>query len=189
ITVTRRPRISAVEPDNVEVLILNPDAAEKASASSVFFRRQIEYQAAHVAQELAPRVAEIVVLPVKIVTVGEYHPGKAQRLVLELELLRELAQKMLLHAFVFAFVLKVVAPVDRFAQVHASKKVVIVLRYRPQLRILRQVLQIGFHNGSARRQKLDQVLFANDHAVYNLIHGGGRRWICLRLTGLRLSRL
>ena len=179
ISVARRTRISAVQPHDVEVLVLNPDAAEKASASSVFFRRQIEHQAAHVAQELAPRVVKIVVLPVKVVAVGEDHPGKAQRLVLELELLREPAQKMLLHAlvFVFAFVLKVVAAVDRVAQVHAPQEVMIVLRNRPQLRILRQVLQIGLHNGSARRQKLDQVLLPQDHAVDYLIHGGRRRQI------------
>ena len=149
--------ISAVQAHNAEVLILNPDAAEKAAASGVFFRRQIEYQAAHVAQELAPRIAEIIVLPVKVVAVGEDHPGKAQGLVLELELLREPAQKTLLHAFVFvfifAFALKIVAAVDRVAQVHASQEVMIVLRNRPQLRILRQVLQISFDDGSARRQE------------------------------------
>ena len=89
IIVTRSVCISAVQAHNAEVLILNPDSAEKAPASSVFFRRQVKYQAAHVAQELAPRVVEIVVLPVKVVAVGEDHPRKAQRLVLELEPLRE----------------------------------------------------------------------------------------------------
>src|SRR6202158_5133171 len=95
--------ISAVQTHNVEVLILNPDTAEKAPTSSVFFRRQIKHQAAHVAQELAPRVVEIVVLPVKVVAVGEDHPRKAQRLVLDLDPLRDSAQKTLLHALAFAF--------------------------------------------------------------------------------------
>src|SRR5208282_1200206 len=96
ITITRGTRISAVEPHNAEVLILNPDASEKASASRVFFRRQIKHQAAHIAQKLAPRVVKIVVLPVKVVAVDEDHPRKAERLVLEFELLGESAQKALL---------------------------------------------------------------------------------------------
>ena len=184
-------RISSVQTHNVEILILNPDTAEEATAAGVFFRRQVKYQAAHVAQELAPGVVEIVVLPVEVVAVDEDHPRKAQRLVLEFELLRELAQKMLLHAFVFAFILKVVAPVDRFAQVHATQEIMIVLRNRPQLRILGQVLQIGFHDWSARRQELDQILLAQDHAVDDLVHRSRRREVSLSLTRLRrrLSRL
>src|SRR5258707_530632 len=168
---------------DVRCLIFNPDTAEKASASSVFFRCQIEYQASHVAEKLASRVVKIVVLPVKVVAVGEDHPRKAQGLVLELESLRDSAQKTLLHplAFALAFFLKVVAPVDRVAQVHASEKVMIILRDWPQLRILRQVLQISFHNWRARRQKLDQILLACNHAIDNLIHRGRRRQACLSL--------
>src|ERR1035441_10418412 len=192
ITVARRMRISAVQPHNAEVLILNPDPAEKAPTAGVFFGRQIEYQATYVAQKLAPRIAEIIVLPVKVVAVDEDHPGKAQGLVLELELLRQPAQKALLHTlvfiFIFAFSLKIVAAVDRLAQVHASQEVMIVLRNRPQLRILRQVLQISLDDGSARGQELDQVLFARDHAVDGLIHRGRARQIGLIWSGLRLSR-
>jgi hypothetical protein len=67
----------------------------------------------------------------------------------------------------------------------------IVLRNRPQLRILRQVLQIGFHDWSARRQELDQILLAQDHAVDDLVHRSRRREVSLSLTRLRrrLSRL
>ena len=171
-------------------MILNPDPAEKAPTAGVFFGRQIEYQATYVAQKLAPRIAEIIVLPVKVVAVDEDHPRKAQGLVLELELLCQPAQKALFHAlvFIFAFALKIVAAVDRVAQVHASQEVMIVLRNRPQLRILRQVLQISLDDGSARGQELDQVLFARDHAVDGLIHRGRARQIGLIWSGLRLSR-
>jgi hypothetical protein len=74
---------------------------------------------------------------------------------------------------------EVVAAVDRVAQVHAAQKVMIVLRNRAQLRILRQILQIGFDDGSPRRQELDQVLLAQNDAVDNLIHRGRRRQVGL----------
>ena len=65
----------------------------------------------------------------------------------------------------------------------------IVLRNRPQLRILSQVLEIGLHNGSARRQKLDQVFLPHNHAIDYLIHRGrGREIGCSRLRWSRLGR-
>jgi len=63
------------------------------AAACVFLGRQIEHQATHVAQKLAARVVEIIVLPVKFVAVGEDHPGKTEGLILELELLGEAAEQ------------------------------------------------------------------------------------------------
>ena len=52
-----------------------------------FFGVTIEHQAADVADELTARVAEIIMLAIKIVAIGEDHPGKAERLVLKLKFL------------------------------------------------------------------------------------------------------
>ena len=189
VVVALRTRIGAVEADDAEILIFDPDTSEEAATTGIFLRRQIEHEAAHVAEELAARVVEVIVLAVKVVAVGEDHPGKAQGLILEFELLGKAAEKALLHAFVFIFggfafavFVEIVATVDGITEVHAAEEVMIVLRNRAQSRILGQILEIGFDHGSPRRQELNQVLLAQDHAVDNLVHRGWRRQIRRSLT-------
>ena len=50
--------VCAVQANDVEVLILNPDAAEESPAAGVFLGHDIEHEAADVAEELAAGVVE-----------------------------------------------------------------------------------------------------------------------------------
>src|SRR6202022_2000984 len=96
--VARPGRIRAIQPHDVELLILHPDAAQEAALSGAFFRGYVKHDAADVALELAVHIFEIVMGAVKVVTVGKNHPGKTNRLVFELEQLGEPTQHAALKA-------------------------------------------------------------------------------------------
>ena len=70
-----------------------PDAAQETSTAGILFRRDVEYEATHIAQKFAAHVAEVVVLAVKVGAVGVDHPGEAHGLVLDLVQLLESAKE------------------------------------------------------------------------------------------------
>ena len=123
-----------------------------------FLRSYVEHQAAHVAQEFAARVAEVIVLAIEVGAVGIDHPREAHRLVLDLVELLEAAQQTGLHALVFFF--QIILAVDGFAHVHAAEEIVVFARHRAELRIGGQVLQIGLDHRGAGRKRLDQAVLA-----------------------------
>src|SRR5205085_8895129 len=100
VSITRAWSIGAVQADNVEVLVFDPDASQKASVPSAFLWRDIEHQRANITQKLSPRIAKLIVRLVKVVAIGKQHPGETERLILHLEVLRDSAQQVFLHAFV-----------------------------------------------------------------------------------------
>src|SRR5215472_3874140 len=65
--------VAAVEPDNVVVLILYPNAAQEAPFAALFQRRHIKHQAANLPEEFPPHVIELVVLHVEAIRVQEDH--------------------------------------------------------------------------------------------------------------------
>ena len=69
----------------------------------------VEHDAAHVALKLAVHILEIVVGAVKIVAVGEDHPGKTDGLVFELEQLGDSAQHAVLKTGIAR---KIILPID-----------------------------------------------------------------------------
>ena len=69
----------------------------------------VEHDAAHVAQKFAVHIFEIVVRAVKIVAVGEDHPGKADGLVFEFEQFGKSAQ----HAVLKTCIARKDNPADR----------------------------------------------------------------------------
>ena len=167
VRVLRARCVCAVQADDVEVLIFDPDTAEEAPFAGIFLWRDIEHEAADVAQELAADVFEIVVLTVEVVAVGKHHPRKAEGLILHLEILGEAAEKALLHALVF----QIGSAIDGLAEVHAAEEIPIIFRNRTKLRILDEVLEIGLDDRCARREHLGQTLFALDKSVDHLVHG------------------
>src|SRR5258708_19864026 len=69
--------VSAVEADDVVVLILDPDAAEETPLAGVFLRSDVHHDAAYFAEELAPHEREIIIPTLKIL-IEDHHLGKAQ---------------------------------------------------------------------------------------------------------------
>ena len=68
----------AVEADDVEVPVLNPEAAYKAGFAAVAgFGRDIQDDAAQVAEEFAALVIVVVVLLIESPDIHEHHPGEA----------------------------------------------------------------------------------------------------------------
>ena len=57
-----RAGVGAIEADDVEVLVFDPDAAEEASLAGLGRRGDVKHQAADFAQEFAANVVELVVL-------------------------------------------------------------------------------------------------------------------------------
>ncbi len=188
--VARPRRVRAVEPNDVVVLVFDPNAAQEAAVARALLGGHVEHQAAHVAQEFAAHVAEVIVLAIEVVAIREDHPGEAERLVLHLEELAEAAEQLFLHARV---VFDVVLAIDGRAQVHAAQEIPVILRHRTESRVKRQVLQIGLNHGRTSLQHFDQALFTQHEAIDHLIHGGRRRsrlrgrWllVTLRLCLLR----
>ena len=129
-----RGRIGSVQADDVEILILDPDAAQEAALAGLLLGGDIENDAAHVAQKFAVNVFEVVVRAVEVVAVGEDHPGEADGLVLELEQLAEAAQQAR-SACPSVSVFQIVLAVDGIAQVQAAEEIVVLAGRGAQLRI------------------------------------------------------
>jgi len=102
-------RIRAIEPHNVEILILNPDATKETALAGVSFRRNVEDDTAYVTEKLAMNVFEIVMSAVEVVTVREDHPGKTDGLVLKFEQFGKTAHHAILKAGIAG---KIVRPID-----------------------------------------------------------------------------
>src|ERR1700752_2029538 len=77
--------VGAIEPHDVEILVLYPDPSKKAALTRFRIRTDIEHQAAHFAQEFAAHIVKLVVLFVEPVGVDENHLQKAVRQVLHRE--------------------------------------------------------------------------------------------------------
>ena len=170
--VSRTRGISAVQAYDVEILVFHPDAAQEAALAGIFLGGDVEDDAAHVALKFAMNIFELVMSAVKVLAIGENHPGKADGLVLELEQLGESAHHAGLKARIFR---KIVLPVDRIAQVQAAQEIVVFLGRRTHLLVELQVLQIGLDQWSARLQHRDQGVLAFNRPVNHLVHRGHRR--------------
>ena len=74
--------VSAVEADHVEVLILDPDTAQKAPLAGFWQRSNVEHQAAYFTQEFAPHIVKFVMLLVESAGVDKDHLQETVRQVL-----------------------------------------------------------------------------------------------------------
>src|ERR1022692_288612 len=171
--IPRRRSIGTVEADDAKVLVFHPDAPEEASLAGVLLGCYVEYQAADVAQEFAADVVELIVRTVEVGAIGIDHPGEANGLVLHLEEPVETTQEAGLHALIVT--LQIVLAIDRLAHIHSAKEVVVLTRYRAELRIGAQILQVGLNQRSAAGESLHEAVFALDEAIHDLIHSRGPR--------------
>jgi len=109
---------------------------------------------------------EVVMVEVKVLTIGEDHPGKAHRLILNTEQLGHAAHQVLLKAGLFG---EIVAAVDTFAHIQPAQEIMVFFWYSAQFLVGREVLQIGLDQRGAVLQESDQRVFALDDLVHNLI--------------------
>ena len=74
-----RPRICAIESDNVVVLVFDPDPPLEESRRTMRFGLNIDYEAAHVSQEFAAHQLENV-MRFSEIDVGHHHVCEPQRI-------------------------------------------------------------------------------------------------------------
>src|SRR5215469_9874963 len=94
---TRRRRVRAVKPYNVEFLVFDPDAADEPRVMSLCLGLYIEDKAPNLAEKLTPDISKVVVDSIKVLLVDKNHARETagQKLDRErrcqklLELLRE----------------------------------------------------------------------------------------------------
>ena len=80
-----RAGVSAIEADHMEILVLDPDAAQEASLAGMGLRSDIEHQAADFTQKFAANVVELVVLLTETIVIDIDHLQEAARQELHLE--------------------------------------------------------------------------------------------------------
>src|SRR5271168_5167553 len=127
--IPRRRSIGSVEPDDVEVLVFDPDTTEEAAslagALGVLLGCDVKYETTDVAEKFAADVMKLIVRAVKVRTIGIDHPGEAGGLVLDLVELVEAAQQSRLHtlkADAPILVFQIVFAVDLHTHIHAAEE-------------------------------------------------------------------
>ena len=90
-------RISAIEANNVVVLVFNPYPSQESPVAGVLFGLNVDDQAAHFSKELPANELEFVVLLLEIL-IQHDHLGETQRQKLHRVNIGELAQNPLLEA-------------------------------------------------------------------------------------------
>ena len=125
----------------MEVLILHPDAPDKSSLARLRQWIDVKNQATHLAQKLAPHILNLVVLAVEAIRVQEDHLQETARDKFRGEKAGKFAQNLLLHSRLMLQRLKVHA----LRQLGPAQEVLVAVRYRPQLLIRAQILDVRFH--------------------------------------------
>src|SRR5262249_25273355 len=77
--------VRAVEANDVEILVFDPDAACEASLAGFWKRGDVEHKAAHFTKKFTVNVVELVVLLIEAVGVEENHLQEAVRQILHRE--------------------------------------------------------------------------------------------------------
>src|SRR5262252_1609056 len=70
---TRRRRVRAVKPYNVEFLVFDPDAADEPRVMSLCLGLYIEDKASNLAEKLTPDISKVVVHSIKVLLVDKNH--------------------------------------------------------------------------------------------------------------------
>ena len=155
--------VSAVEADDVVVLVFDPDAAEEPALASVFLGRDVDDDAAHFAEELAADESEIVILALKIL-IEDHHLGKAQRQKLHGINVAQFAE----HAFAEAgrrgrsesAVIGALAHIQAAQEVHVADG-----DGRAEVFVFLQILEIGLHQRMKLLHLRHEEMFALNRSV------------------------
>src|SRR5713226_99208 len=159
----RRPVVRAVETHDVEILILHPDAADEASFACLRQWIDVKYQTTHFAQKLASDILNLVMLAVEPVHIHVDHLQEAARDKFRVEKDGPPTENLVLHA---AGVMLQRFEFHALRQLGPPKKVFVAVRYRSQLLIGADILDVGFHE----RRILAKQLHLRLLLPHDLVH-------------------
>jgi len=166
-------RVYAVEANDREILIFRPDAALEAAAAGLGKRRHVKHDAAHLTEEFAAHVVELVVLPVEPVGVDVDHLQEAFRHVGRGEHPAHVNERI--HGIELALPRSEHRVIDDAArEVGLPEEVVVLHGYRTQLLVGLHFLNVGLDDRAEPANRRDFFFLASDHAVDGLIHGDHR---------------
>ena len=185
--------VGTVEPDDVAVLVLDPDAPEETPRASLL-RAHIEDPCAHRAQELAPHEGEVVVLLVEPARIDEHHRHESGGRVLQMESFGQVRHEMEgtgkpAAARQAPIRLLILCIRKCLSEIHAPDHVLIGNRDLIELLVGTQVLNVRLHDRGALLDLLNNHLLARDRLLYQalLLRGKGQSCRSTRVL-LRLGR-
>src|SRR5579864_6521872 len=160
--------VSAVEADYVVVLILNPDTPEEPPLARLSLWRDVENQAAHLADKFALNIVELVVLLVESVGVDKDHLQEAvgQELHGERKEIADGAENFLSLALGIAERNKR----DSLRKLRATEKILVAGGDFAQIFVRLQVLNVRLHQRRILPDLLVQPVLVGDDPVDDLVH-------------------
>src|SRR5271154_3243045 len=177
--------VSAVEANHVEILILYPNASQKAALAGFILGRDVEHQAAHFAKKLATHIIEFIVLFVQSTGIDKNHLQKAigQKLQAEGHEVSDRCKELL------AFGTSVAQGDDLHAlsEIRAPQEVFVAGRRIAQILVRLEILNVGFDQWRIGLDLRVQLGFVGNHAVNHLVHGSRRGAELLKRSALRPS--
>src|SRR5205807_629295 len=126
-----------------------------------------ENQAANFAQKFTVYVVEVVMITIEVLTISKHHPRKAHWLVLNSKEFRHAAHQILLEAHLLS---KIIAAVDDVRHIKTAQKIMVFFWHGAELRVGREVLQVGFHEWRSVLEERDKRMLALDNLVHYLIN-------------------
>src|SRR5712691_12568846 len=161
--------IRSVEAHDVEILVLDPNTAEKAALAGARLRGNVKDQAAHFSEEFAVHPLEFVVLLIEAVGIDKNHLQEAVRQVLHGE------GKEISNAGENLFALGVGVGQGNEGhapgEIGAAQKVFVAGRNKSELLIGFEILDVRLDQRRVLTDFLIQMIFVHHYAVDNLIHG------------------
>src|SRR5208282_3668340 len=171
ITGARMRVVSAIEANDVVILVLDPDTAKKPAFASVLLRRHVHHYAAYFAQKFPPHEREIVVLTLKIL-IEHYHLGKAQRQEPHGIDILQLAEHLLAQPFRRRRSENAVR--SSFAHIQAAQKIYVTAGDGGvELFVFLEILEISFHQRMKLLHLRQEEMFALDGSIDHLIKAAG----------------
>src|SRR5713226_4236198 len=173
-----RAAVRAVETHDVEILILHPDAAYEATFARLWQWIDVKHQTTNLAQKLASDILNLVMLAVEPVHVQVDHLQEAARDKFRGEKTGPPTENLVLHA---AGVMLQRFKFHALRQLGPPKKESVAVRYRAQLLIGGDILDVGFHERRILAKQLHlRLLLPHDlvhHFAQNrrLLGGCGER--------------
>ena len=180
--------VSAIETDDVIVLIFDPNAAQKPALARFWKRGHVEYQAPDFTQEFSAHVIELVVLRIEAAGIDEDHLQKAVGQVLhgEREEIADAGEDLL----AFAVCVGKRNQTDGLGKIRFTQKIFITGGNFAEFLVRLQILNIGFNKRSVFLHLAIHVVLIAYHTIDNLFHGarfsrGSLRCVVGRRVGRR----
>src|SRR5207244_7628766 len=171
--------VSPVEPYDGIVLIFHPNASVKPAPAAPRPGRDVENQAAHIAQKLAPYKAEDVVAAIEILINQDARSGKIKTYTVNRQ---HLVVQAVQEGTDEASLRTERRLVGLFAELQPADKVPVARDHGPQFAVDLELLKVGLGSRAVLVQFLHHLLFARNDAVRHRRYGSN--FISLRFERL-----